>query len=97
MEIPGSKAERLLEAEDEVEKITKLYRKGLITDEERYRKTIETWQGANDRITKALMDNLDKYNPIYMMPTKKYEKETGRRAIIGAMATESRLLVHQLV
>ena len=69
MEIPGSKAERLLEAEDEVEKITKLYRKGLITDEERYRKTIETWQGANDRITKALMDNLDKYNPIYMMAT----------------------------
>ncbi len=69
MEIPGSKAERLSEAEDEVEKITKLYRKGLITDEERYRKTIETWQSANDRITKALMDNLDKYNPIYMMAT----------------------------
>ncbi|MBQ8843022.1 MAG: DNA-directed RNA polymerase subunit beta' [Ruminiclostridium sp.] len=69
MEIPGSKAERLSEAEDEVEKITKLYRKGLITDEERYRKVIETWQGANDRITKALMDNLDKYNPIYMMAT----------------------------
>ncbi len=69
MEIPGSKAERLEEAEEEVEKITKLYRKGLITDEERYRKVIETWQGANDRITKALMDNLDKYNPIYMMAT----------------------------
>ena len=69
MEIPGSKAERLTEAEEEVEKITKLYRKGLITDDERYRKVIETWQGANDRITKALMDNLDKYNPIYMMAT----------------------------
>ncbi len=69
MEIPGSKAERLAEAEDEVEKITKLYRKGLITDDERYRKVIETWQGANDKITKALMDNLDKYNPIYMMAT----------------------------
>ena len=69
MEIPGSKAERLEEAEEEVEKITKLYRKGLITDEERYRKVIETWQGANDRITRALMDNLDKYNPIYMMAT----------------------------
>ena len=69
MEIPGSKAERLMEAEAEVEAITKLYRKGLITDDERYRKVIETWQGANDRITKALMDNLDKYNPIYMMAT----------------------------
>ena len=69
IEIPGSKAERLEEAEEEVEKITKLYRKGLITDDERYRKVIETWQGANDRITKALMDNLDKYNPIYMMAT----------------------------
>ena len=69
MEIPGSKAERLEEAEEEVEKITKLYRKGLITDDERYRKVIETWQSANDKITKALMDNLDKYNPIYMMAT----------------------------
>ena len=69
MEIPGSKAERLAEAETEVEAITKLYRKGLITDDERYRKVIETWQGANDKITKALMDNLDKYNPIYMMAT----------------------------
>ena len=58
MEIPGSKAERLEEAEEEVEKITKLYRK-----------VIETWQSANDKITKALMDNLDKYNPIYMMAT----------------------------
>ena len=69
MEIPGSKAEYLAAAEDKVEDITKLYRRGLITDDERYRKVIETWQKANDSITKALMENLDKYNPIYMMAT----------------------------
>ena len=69
MEIPGSKAEYLSEAEDNVEDISKLYRRGLITDGERYKKVIETWQKANDNITKALMENLDKYNPIYMMAT----------------------------
>ena len=69
MEIPGSKAEYLAAAEDKVEDITKLYRRGLITDDERYRKVIETWQKANDSITKALMENLVKYNPIYMMAT----------------------------
>ncbi len=69
MEIPGSKKERLDEAEKQVESITRLYRRGLITDSERYNRVIETWQNANDAITKALMANLDKYNPIYMMAT----------------------------
>ncbi len=69
MEIPGSKQERLAEAEHEVEAITKLYRRGFITDNERYSRVIETWQNANDDISKNLMKNLDKYNPIYMMAT----------------------------
>ena len=69
MEIPGSKKERLAEAEKQVENITKLYRRGFITENERYTRVIETWQQANDSITKALMANLDKYNPIYMMAT----------------------------
>ena len=67
MEIPGSKQEYLAEAEEQVEKITKQFRRGILTNDERYKAVIKTWTGANEKITKALMDNLDKYNPIYMM------------------------------
>ncbi len=67
MEVPGSKKERLEEAEKQVEKITKLYRRGLITDNERYTRVINTWQSANDDISANLMKNLDKYNPVFMM------------------------------
>ena len=67
MEIPGSKQEYLAEAEEQVEKITKQFRRGILTNEERYKAVIKTWTAANEKITKALMDNLDKYNPIYMM------------------------------
>ena len=67
MEIPGSKQEYLAEAEEQVEKITKQFRRGILTNEERYKAVIKTWTGANEKITRALMDNLDKYNPIYMM------------------------------
>ena len=67
MEIPGSKQEYLADAEEQVEKITKQFRRGILTNEERYKAVIKTWTGANEKITKALMDNLDKYNPIYMM------------------------------
>ncbi len=69
MEIPGSKKEHLAQAEEKVEEITKLYRRGLITDEERYQNVIKTWQSANDKVTKALIDNLGEFNPIYMMAT----------------------------
>ncbi len=67
MEVPGGKKERLAEAEKQVEKITRLYRRGLITDNERYNRVINAWQSANDDISKNLMNNLDKYNPIFMM------------------------------
>ena len=67
MEVPGSKQERLAEAEKQVENITRLYRRGLITDAERYTRVINAWQDANDDISKNLMKNLDKYNPIFMM------------------------------
>ncbi len=67
MEVPEAKAGILAEAEESVDKITKKYRRGLISDEERYNMVIKTWTEANDKVTKALMDNLDKFNPIYMM------------------------------
>ncbi|MDO4563388.1 MAG: DNA-directed RNA polymerase subunit beta' [Clostridia bacterium] len=69
MEIPASKKEYLSEAEQKIEAITNYYRSGMITDEERYTKVIETWQKTNDQVTKALIDNLGQFNPIYMMAT----------------------------
>lgn len=67
MEIPKEKQEFLKEAEDKVEVITKKFRRGLMTDEERHTKVIEAWNIANDKITDALLKGLGKYNNIFMM------------------------------
>ncbi|MBE7010887.1 MAG: DNA-directed RNA polymerase subunit beta' [Ruminococcaceae bacterium] len=67
MVVPEAKKEYLAEAEEAVDKITKKFKRGLISDEERYNMVIKTWNETNDKVTKALMDNLDKFNPIYMM------------------------------
>jgi DNA-directed RNA polymerase subunit beta' len=67
MTVPDAKVEILKNAEETVEMITNNYRLGFITDEERYKEVISTWQDADNQITKALLDGLDKYNNIYMM------------------------------
>ena len=67
MEIPKEKQEYLAEAEEKVEQITRRFRRGLMTDEERHNKVIEAWNIANDKITVALLAGLGKYNNIYMM------------------------------
>ena len=67
MTVPPKKKEIIAEAEKTVEKITKNYRRGLITEEGRYKEVIETWKNADDEITEALLSGLDKYNNIYMM------------------------------
>ncbi len=67
MEIPKEKQEYLEEAEEKVELITRKFRRGLMTDEERHNKVIEAWNIANDKITTALLAGLGKYNNIYMM------------------------------
>ncbi|MCL0032695.1 DNA-directed RNA polymerase subunit beta' [Peptococcaceae bacterium] len=67
--IPKEKKEILSESEEKVDKVEKQYRRGLITQEERYRKVIEIWNDATDRVTKALMKTLDRLNPVYMMAT----------------------------
>ncbi|MBQ9491996.1 MAG: DNA-directed RNA polymerase subunit beta' [Firmicutes bacterium] len=67
MEIPSAKKDCLEEAEKNVEKITRMYRRGLMTNEERYLKVIETWNKANDKITDKLFEGLGKYNNIYIM------------------------------
>ena len=66
--IPPKKKEILAEAETQVDKIDLLFRRGLITDDERYQKVIKLWTKATDDITKAMMENLDRFNnPVYMM------------------------------
>ena len=67
MVVPKEKPAFLDEAQKEVDHVTKLFRRGLMTDEERYNKVIQAWNAANDKITKALLNNLGKYNNIYMM------------------------------
>ena len=67
MEIPEEKKVFLAEAEDEIEKITKKYLRGLLTNEERYQKVISIWSETSDKVTQALMNNLDELNPIFMM------------------------------
>ena len=67
MEIPKEKKQYLAEAEETVEKITKKYRRGFMTDDERHNKVLETWNIANDKITEALLNGLGKYNNIFMM------------------------------
>ena len=67
MEIPGAKEQYLAEAEERVDKITKQYKRGLISDEERSGLVIATWNETIDKVTSALLDHLDEYNPIYMM------------------------------
>ncbi len=67
MVIPEKKGEYLAEAEATVELITKKFRRGLMTDEERHNKVIEAWNIANDKITEALLAGLGKYNNIFMM------------------------------
>ncbi len=67
MTVPASKKDILDEAEKTVEKITRNFRRGFITDEERYKEVVTTWQDADTKLTKALLGGLDKYNNIYMM------------------------------
>ncbi len=67
MHMPKEKAAILKEAEEHVLKIANLYKKGFITDEERYKKVVSIWKDATERITDKLMANLDQFNPILMM------------------------------
>ena len=64
---PPQKPQMIADAQDTVDKITRQYKRGLITDEERYKEVIETWKDTDDALTKALLTGLDKYNNIFMM------------------------------
>ncbi|MCD7981319.1 MAG: DNA-directed RNA polymerase subunit beta' [Clostridiales bacterium] len=67
MTVPGKKPELIKQAQDTVDVITKNYKRGLITEEERYKEVIETWKETDDILTHELLSGLDKYNNIFMM------------------------------
>ena len=67
MTVPPQKPELIQKAQDTVDRITKNFKRGLITEEERYKEVVETWKATDDELTEALLSGLDKYNNIYMM------------------------------
>ena len=67
MTIPASKADLIAQAQATVDKISRNYRRGLATNEERYKEVIKTWQKTDEQLTKDLIDGLDQYNNIFMM------------------------------
>ena len=67
MTVPPEKPAMIKTAQDTVDRITKQYKRGLITEEERYKEVVETWKETDDELTKVLLEGLDKYNNIFMM------------------------------
>ena len=67
MTVPPEKPKLIQQAQETVDHITKNYKRGLITEEERYKEVVETWKETDDILTRKLLDGLDKYNNIFMM------------------------------
>ncbi|HBG02042.1 MAG TPA: DNA-directed RNA polymerase subunit beta', partial [Firmicutes bacterium] len=77
--VPPTKHQRIRTAEEEVEQIEAQYRRGLLTPEERYQRVCTVWTKTKEIVTKEMLDNFDKFNPVYMM------------AISGARGNESQI------
>ncbi|MDR1209530.1 MAG: DNA-directed RNA polymerase subunit beta' [Clostridiales bacterium] len=91
MEIPGVKAALIAEGEDQIERISRMFRRGLMTDAERHEKVITTWTDISDRITKALIAGLGRYNNIFMMSdsgargsTNQIKQLAGMRGLVAS-------------
>ncbi len=67
MTVPEEKSQMLEEAQNTVDKITRNFKRGLITEEERYKEVVETWKVTDEKLTKVLLDGLDEFNNINMM------------------------------
>ena len=67
MTVPPEKPQLIQEAQNTVDEITKNYKRGRLTDEERYKEVVETWTATDNKLTKCLLDGLDQYNNIFMM------------------------------
>ena len=67
IEVPVAKAEILADAEAKVEKVEGQYRRGLITNDERYQRVIDVWNQAKEDVSRAVQDHMDRFNPVFMM------------------------------
>ena len=67
MTVPPEKPKMIEDAQNTVDRITKNYKRGLITEEERYKEVVETWKATDDKLTDALLSGLVKYYNIFMM------------------------------
>jgi DNA-directed RNA polymerase subunit beta' len=85
LEIPESKKAILEQADRDVDEIDQDYRDGKIINEERYRKTVAVWSKATDDVTKAMMENLDQFNPVYMMANSGARGSIAQMRQLGAM------------
>ena len=79
VKVPEAKAQILKEAEDQVDKVLKQYKRGLITEDERYNSVIKIWEKATDKVTEAMKNNFDRLNPVYMM------SESGARGNVNQL------------
>lgn len=99
VKVPEEKRLILEEAEEKVATVTKQYRRGLITEEERYERVISIWNQAKDQITKVLMNSMGKYNPIYMMANSGARGNTSQitqlAGMRGLMANPSGHIIEQ--
>ena len=85
LEIPESKKSILEKAENEVAEIEDQYKSGEIIDAERYRRTVAIWDEAVSKVTKAMMDNLDEFNPVYMMANSGARGSIAQMRQLGGM------------
>lgn len=83
--VPDEKAKIMAESEEKIRVVTQQYRRGLITDEERYDRVIEIWGNTKDEITDVLMKSLDKYNSISMMVDSKARGNKSQITQLGGM------------
>lgn len=72
--VPEAKKKIIADSEKKLEEIGKQYKRGLITDEERYSSTIKVWEKATNDVTRAMEDNFDDLNPLYMMAQSRSER-----------------------
>ena len=79
VKVPEAKAQILKEAEDQVDKVLKQYKRGLITEDERYNSVIKIWEKATDKVTEAMKNNFDRLNPVFMM------SESGARGNVNQL------------
>ena len=85
LEIPESKKDILEKAENEVAEIEEQYKSGEIIDAERYRRTVAIWDEAVSKVTKEMMDNLDEFNPVYMMANSGARGSIAQMRQLGGM------------